>query len=91
MLLSDIFDSPDKLGEKRVSNAGNENANGKTPLSAQAASQKVGMVIKFGDGLAHADPGELGNPGFIVDDGRDGLDRDIREFSDINHRDPGRR
>src|SRR5258708_20836712 len=73
MLLSDIFDAPHKLGEERVSNAWNQNANGKTPLSAQAAGQKVGMVIEFGDCIANAGPRLLGDTGFIVDHCRDGL------------------
>src|SRR5260370_35257846 len=91
MLLSDIFNAPDKLGKERVRNAWNQEANGKAPLSAQAAGQKVGMVIKFGDCLAQADSGGLSDTRFIVDHGRDRLDRDVRKLSDINHGDPGRR
>src|SRR5260370_16203031 len=91
MLLSDIFNAPDKLGKERVSDAWNQDAKGKTPLSAQAAGQKVGMVIKFGDSIAHADSGGLGDTGFIVDYCRDCLDRDVRKLTDIDHGDPGRR
>ncbi|EEF93668.1 hypothetical protein CATMIT_01699, partial [Catenibacterium mitsuokai DSM 15897] len=51
--------------------------------AAQAARGRVGTVLEFGDGFVHPRAGAGAHAGLVVDDPRDGLQRDLGEFGDI--------
>ena len=58
---------------------GNE-AKGVSSLDAQAAGQGIGAIIQFLDGLPDPLADRLANVGCVVDDARDGFDRNTCGF-----------
>ena len=80
----------DRVGELRevgVAEVGDDEADHAGPAGAETPGREVGAVAEFGDRALDLGAGRVAHVRVVVDDVRDGFDRDARSCGDVVHRD----